>query len=147
MGNADLIARLREAKEGSYELDCEVTWRIDRLSRPNYRERDGAREVNVAHHIGGEPDWRPIGPYEFGKESYVTTDLSAAVALAERALPHCLIERIGCDGMVSENGAPAIKLIWVAEIARFGETIEAEAPTAPLALTLAILMAKKESGK
>jgi len=74
----------------------------------------------------------------------LTASLDAAIELCERVLPDCLVERIGCDGLLHQDGRPAVKLIWVAEIARFGETIEAEAPTAPLALILAVLLAKQE---
>lgn len=150
----DLISRLREAKEGSSDLNVRVAVWAGALK---IRAKNGYWSVWEGDHMwacaGRRIDADDADLFEQAVDAAktclsidrhrYTTDLSAAVALAERVLPHCLIERIGCDGVLSENGAPAIKLVWVAEIARFGETIDAEAPTAPLALCLAVMKARE----
>lgn len=129
----DLIARLREAKEGSRELSVEV-WRA-------LCWKDHSRELSI--------------------DTPFTTDLSAAVALAERVLPGwwwrvgtCCVSDDATIG--PDYNSPA-----------HGERLHREFPLVPhedgcggwlvdvdqrpphsvaKALTLAILMAKKESG-
>lgn len=86
MKHAELIERLREATQGNEELDHEVMWRLTRVGLPNYRERRGVRERNIAHEWG-EEDWRPLPYYEFGTKDGPTRSLDAAVGLCERVLP------------------------------------------------------------
>lgn len=74
----DLITRLREAKEGSRELDSRVFEAVD----PNF-PKAATMLIEVA-----PGDFRfSIGMYSYVDAPFYTTDLSAAVALCERVLP------------------------------------------------------------
>ena len=73
-----IISRMREAKEGSRELDSRVFEAVD----PNF-PKAATMLIEVA-----PGDFRfAIGMYSYADAPLYTTDLSAAVALCERVLP------------------------------------------------------------
>lgn len=126
---AALIARLKEAKEGSRELDCDVYEAVD----PNF-PKGVATRIEIAP---AQPVFA-TGGYTYAVAPPVTTDLSAAVALCERALPgwHWSIRKKSTnpdffEGLVTQAA-------WSYAVDRFKVSHDC----ATLALCLAILRAK-----
>lgn len=73
-----LIARLREAREWSRELDCDIYEAID----SNF-PKGAVTRIEIAP---GQPIFA-TGGYTYAHAPHYTTDLTAAVALAKRILP------------------------------------------------------------
>ena len=122
-----LITRLREAKEGSRELDAEI---IELLANQAYADDGEQAAYALFDASSGELEAPPV-----------TTDLSAAVALAERVLPgwHWSIRKKSTEpdffeGMVTQAA-------WSYAADRFKVSHD----SAPLALCLAILTAKEKA--
>lgn len=119
---SDLLTRLREAKEGSRELDAEI--------------HAALFPDDAVRLIGPHP---LIGPRYYVRDSShmptYTTDLSAAVALCERALP-------GWNASGTMIGQP-VKVAVVEPSPLRPMPIVAKAATPALALCLAILTAKE----
>lgn len=135
---SDLISRVRSATGPDWQLSNDIHWALVSLPSGTAREHEGRRETNVAASYGGE-DWRGIGPYFFGSAD-CTASLDDAVALCERVLPgwHWSIRKKSSnpdffEGMVTQAA-------WSYAADRF----KASHDSAPLALTLAVLLAKQE---
>lgn len=128
----DLITRLREAKEGSRELDAEIA--------EHFGHKIEWKQANYVMTSYPVISWQAPDPYAGMREPcpQFTTDLSAAVALARRVFPKCWIslnelpDHAEADLAVNDHDDDL--------------TVGCgEAPTAPLALCLAILTAKEDT--
>ncbi len=125
---AALIARLKDAKEGIRELDCDVYEAVD----PNF-PKGVATRIEI---VPAQPVFA-TGGYTYAVAPPVTTDISAAVALCERFLPGRYWATEGhwsIEGGARGYGAQI-------DAGRFPIIIE-NAATPALALCLAILRAK-----
>lgn len=126
----DLITRLREAKEGSRELDCDVFCATAESPFVSYHPDC------VMATLGGfaaRVEIKDIPAY--------TTDLSAAVALAERVLPgwHWSIRKKSTNPDFFEG------LVTPAAWSYAADRFKASHDSAALALCLAILTAKEKA--
>ena len=133
----DLIDRLREAKEGSRELDRDIAISTFQGSKDN---AEYARQAVVSH--GAKPhhfEVCGISGISLHTPEPVTTSLDAAVSLCERLFP-------GCEhGYYQYRHRPGDEYAR-ATVAKIGgpyvEDVKARTPA--LALCLAVLLAKGE---
>lgn len=84
----DLADRAEAGSGPDRELDSEIYWHAVCATHPQYRERDGVRQINLAH-SSREPDWRP---YAEANMPGVTWSIDAVEALRMRLLPHVDVE-------------------------------------------------------
>ena len=129
---AALITRLEKAKEGSWELDAEIA--------EHFGHKIEWKQANYVMTSYPVISWQAPDPYAGMREPcpQFTTNLSAAVALCERALPgwHWSIRKKSTNPDFFEG------LVTQAAWSYAADRFKASHDCAPLALCIAILRAK-----
>lgn len=136
-----LAERAANASGRDRELDDAIWWPVS-ADGIAYRDHNGERQRNVAWGLPtAEPDWRPLGPYNYAPD--LTASIDAIVALIERELPWVewtLSSRSVYVGPDRDD----IETLPCATLVRRDVDEDAEAKTPTLALCAAFCRAKAE---